>query len=631
MSAVGERAATVTELPAEAGSTTWIYRVVGAVSKPLIRLLFRPVIRGLENLPSAGGFVLSANQLSNLDGWALCLPLLPRQARWMGKAELFVPPLAPLMRGLGIFPVRRGEGDVQAVATAARLARSGQVVGIFPEGTRRRKGIRKKHEARPHTGAARAALAAGVPLVPAAVAGTDSLTRLRRWRVAYGSPIPVEDLHELPARVAARKATRRLWWAVLQLEAELAEEARAARTPLRLHPRLRLDVTFRDLFFALGACLFATRRRRLAGRVLAATGDPHGLPCLSVRSGLDLLLQALDLPAGSEVLVSAVTHPDMVGILEAHGLRAIPVDLDLATLAPRVDLAKRAVTPQTRMVLVAHLFGSRIELSPLAQLASKRDLMLVEDCAQSLSTREVKGDRGADVSLFSFGSIKTATALGGAVARVRDPGLLRRMRELHDQWPVQPRLEHAAKTAKFIGLALVSRPLAYGLFARACKFSGRDLDAFVNGTVRAFGDDLFQRIRRRPSAPLLALMARRLRRFDAQRLSARARRGERVAHALPAGVFRPGGEALSRTHWVFPVLPPDRDGLIADLRRNGIDASRATSSIEAVGPPADRPALAASEAQRLMAGVVFLPVYPELPEQAVARLLDVVGRQTAGA
>ena len=61
------------------------------------------------------------------------------------------------------------------------------------------------------------------------------------------------------------------------------------------------------------------------------------LVCLSVRSGFDLLLQALALPAGSEILVSAVTHPDMVNIIERHDLRAVPVDLDLATLAPRAE------------------------------------------------------------------------------------------------------------------------------------------------------------------------------------------------------------------------------------------------------------------------------------------------------
>ena len=58
--------------------------------------------------------------------------------------------------------------------------------------------------------------------------------------------------------------------------------------------------------------------------------------CLSVRSAWDLLLHVLAWPAGSEVIVSAITHPDMITILRAHGLVPVPVDVDLDTLAPSV-------------------------------------------------------------------------------------------------------------------------------------------------------------------------------------------------------------------------------------------------------------------------------------------------------
>ena len=198
------------------------FRVVALLSAPLLRLFFRPTVRGSEHLPGKGGFVLSANQLSNLDGWALGYALLPRRLRWMGKAELFNPVLGPLARRLGIFPVRRGEGDRAAIATAVELARSGSVVVIFPEGTRRRKGFHKRREARPHSGAARVALAAGVPLVPAAIRGTERLTRFRQWHVSFGPPIGLDDL--AGEKGAAREATRRLWAAILALEGELWSE-----------------------------------------------------------------------------------------------------------------------------------------------------------------------------------------------------------------------------------------------------------------------------------------------------------------------------------------------------------------------------------------------------------------------
>jgi perosamine synthetase len=600
---------------------TALYRLVAAVCKPVVRVVFRPHVRGLEHVPT-GGFVLSANQLSNLDGFLLAYSVYPRQLRWMGKAELFHPLVAPVLQRLGIFPVRRGKGDLEAVATAVDLAGEGHVVGIFPEGTRRRKGLHKKREARPHTGAARVAIAAGVPLVPAAIAGTDRLLLLRRWRLALGRPVPVADL-DGNRRLASHEATRRLWEAITSLEAEL--QAATRRPPRSLRPRLRLDVSLRDLLFALAACLSAGRRGREERVLRAWAGGDDGLVCLSVRSGFDLLLLALALQPGDEVAVSAVTHPDIGRVLEAHGLRGVPIDLDPKTLAPRLDLLERALTPRTRAVLVAHLFGGRVDLELLAAVARHHGLVLVEDCAQSFRGPENAGDTLTDVSLFSFGPIKTATALGGALVRVRDPELRARMRALQETWPVQPRREYAARVAKFVALALLQGPRIYWVFARALALLGRDLDTVVNGAVRGFpGPDLVTRIRRRPSGPLLALLERRLLSFDHGRLEARARLGERVAELLPRSVFHPGGAALDRTHWLFPVVTGDQASVIASLRRAGFDAATATSSIAAVTPPSDRPDLAAHAAERTVDGVVFLPVYPELAEREVERLLTAV-------
>jgi 1-acyl-sn-glycerol-3-phosphate acyltransferase len=139
----------------------------------------------------------------------------------MAKSELFWFPLGPFIRSAGAFKVRRGEADVEAIATAVELCRVGHLVVMFPEGTRRRKGLRKKHEARWHTGAARIALEAGVPLVPAAIAGTDRLARLGPLRVAYGSPVDLDDLRGREPAEAAHEATARLRAAVEGLEAEL--------------------------------------------------------------------------------------------------------------------------------------------------------------------------------------------------------------------------------------------------------------------------------------------------------------------------------------------------------------------------------------------------------------------------
>src|SRR5207237_10163701 len=175
---------------------TPFYVFVGALSWPAMRLLYRLEAHGIEGLP-AGGFVLGANHTSNFDPWPLGFPLWPkRQLHFMGKVELFNPILGPLLRAGGAFPVRRGEKDAAAIETAIQICREGKIVAMFPEGTRKTKGLVKKFEQRPRTGSARIALGAGVPLVPAAIKGTDRLSRFARIKVAYGDPVPLDDLGE---------------------------------------------------------------------------------------------------------------------------------------------------------------------------------------------------------------------------------------------------------------------------------------------------------------------------------------------------------------------------------------------------------------------------------------------------
>ena len=194
-----------------------LYLAIGAVSLPVVRGLFRLRARGLEHLPESG-FVLGANHNSNFDPWALGIPLYPRRfLRFMGKSELFFTPLKQFLVACGAFPVRRGERDLEAIETAVRLCRDGHIVVMFPEGTRRKKGLRKKWEARAHSGAARIALEAGVPLIPAGIAGTDRLARVAPLRVRYGPPITLDDLDG--SDDAARVATERLMAAIAELEA----------------------------------------------------------------------------------------------------------------------------------------------------------------------------------------------------------------------------------------------------------------------------------------------------------------------------------------------------------------------------------------------------------------------------
>lgn len=395
-----------------------------------------------------------------------------------------------------------------------------------------------------------------------------------------------------------------------------------------MRARMRLDIAWSDLAAGLAACLAAGAPARRAYEIESRwSEDDDALACLSVRSGLDLYLAAAELPEGSEVLVSALTIPDVPRLLEQRGLVPVPVDLEPSTLAPGVVELENARTPRTRALLLAHLFGERLAVEPFAAFARERGLELWEDCAQTYSGDDYRGHDASTLSLFSFGTIKTATALGGALVRVRDAEVLARMRRIQGAYPRQPRREHLARLLRASALHALSSPRLFGLFARAVRASGRDLDDVLHASVRGFpGEDFLDAIRRAPSAPLLALLARRLESDTAARVARRRRVADRLSARLPARTSVHGPDRPLSTHWVYPVRARDPEALVRRLRGAGFDATR-RSSLTAVEPGgAGRPPV---EGRDLLEHVVFVPLAPDMDDDEIERLAAAFGDESS--
>ncbi len=389
--------------------------------------------------------------------------------------------------------------------------------------------------------------------------------------------------------------------------------------------RKRLDLSWLDLAHGMANCILP-RSRVAQARALERmwTCDDDAIACLSVRSGFDLWLSALNLPRGSEVIVSAITIPDMIRIIRDHGLLPVPVDVDHERLAIDIGALKRAVTPRTRIILLAHLFGTRQPLDAVTEFARDRELLLVEDCAQAFVGREFTGHSDADVSMFSFGPIKTATALGGGLLRVRDRGVLSTMRTLLAEQPRQSRWAYFSRAAKYAGMKLLSsRPLYTTIFS-FYGLIGRDPDGLVSGAVRGFaGPDFFRRIRRQPSAPLLSLIYRRIAKFDRQRIVRRTRLGARQLDLLDGSFPCPGAGDEACSYWVFAVLAHEPAELIAALRAAGFDGSSAHSMC-VVEPPDDRRSERAEMAETMLPRIVYLPHYTQLPDRELQRMASVL-------
>lgn len=387
--------------------------------------------------------------------------------------------------------------------------------------------------------------------------------------------------------------------------------------------RKRLDIDWPSLAFACRQTLSARTSAEAEGCLLKLYG-PQGLPCLSVRSAWDLLLQALALPAGSEVLMSAITVPDMAAVAQHHELRVTPVDLDSKTAAPCIDSLARACTPQSRVLLLAHLFGSRFPLAPFIQFAQKNGLLLVEDCAQAYAGPKYPGDPSADVSLFSFGPIKAATALGGAIAVVRNATLLVEMRRRQQEYPVPSRWSFLRRVLKYALLHGISSRRACALLFAACRLCGIDPDRFINGAVRNFsGGALLQHLRHRPSSPQLALLARRLTDAESSTWRRKAERGRELRDLLADVIPCPGADVSPHSFWVFPVQSSDPLRLILALRQQGFDATQG-QSLAVIDPPEDRPDLEPHIARELLRQVVFLPLHAEMKPDDLQKMATVI-------
>lgn len=414
-----------------------------------------------------------------------------------------------------------------------------------------------------------------------------------------------------------------------------------------MYPRKRIDIRWSDL----SAGLLATRHGDLVARedearydalrdelehlwtpraslTPEAAQDSQWLCLLSVRTGFDLALQALAFPAGSEVLVSAITIPHMLDILTHHGLVAVPIDLDMETLTVDAEAMKAAIRPgKTVAILVAHLFGSRMPLDAIANLARTHDLVFFEDAAQAFVGDDYRGHEGAALSMFSFGSIKSFTALGGAMVRVHDDTLRAKMRAILSGYPMQDPTTYFKKLLKHVPLRYVGgSPRRYGVLTRLAAL-GPGHDHLVMSMTRGFpGNELIARIREKPCFALLAVLRRRLLAATHTHLDARRQLGEDLSRRLSPHLEVPGAKAHHRTWWLFPVVVHAPDALRIILQKAGFDAALGSTSLAWVEPPhrLDTTVPIPAHARRVMSSILYLPIDPAMDQAALDTMTRII-------
>lgn len=165
-----------------------LYAVAKVVVRTVATMLWRVRVRGEENVPAEGPLIIACNHVSLLDPpilGAFC----PRKLRYIAKRELFrIFLFGSLIRALGAYPVDREGSAAGAIKRSIDILRSGETVGIFPEGGRNPRG-----EAQARAGVALLAALAKCPVLPAAIVGSERAARLGRVTVLFGHPIRLDD------------------------------------------------------------------------------------------------------------------------------------------------------------------------------------------------------------------------------------------------------------------------------------------------------------------------------------------------------------------------------------------------------------------------------------------------------
>jgi perosamine synthetase len=391
--------------------------------------------------------------------------------------------------------------------------------------------------------------------------------------------------------------------------------------------RTQLKIGWLDLLAGAWNCLKSNDRAALQRSVESFFSDSDDtIVTYSVRSGFDLLIQALDLKPGDEVIFSALNVKGMVRVVRDAGLVPVPVDLDFSSMGPSLEKLEKAITPRSRVFVAAHLFGTRLDLDPVFALVRSKGIVAVEDCAQAFNGRAYPGSRAADLNMFSFGPIKTSTALGGALIRVRDDKVRGRMRAIQAAYPIQPDSKQLKRVFQFMGLKLITSRAVLGAIYRYYHSRGQDYEDSLADRVRDVAPlKTAKNLRFQPSTAMLALLNRRLEEFDIQAIRVRTNKGEKLRDMIGSAVAMPAQANTHHDYWVFPLIVDEPRKFIDGLRAEGFDAADLPRS-QHIAAPKDRPELEPKTAADVMRDLVVIPCYDTMPDEELARQAQVIKR-----
>jgi len=416
----------------EHGVNPFVYWVVRLLFTPFFLIYFRMARIGREHIPTAGPVIVAANHRSFLDPFVIGTMTRRRPMYYVAKKELFNRRWqAWVLNALGAFPVDRGAGDRETIETAKAILARGDIVLIFPEGTRIRPGSLGK----PHRGVGRLALETGVPVVPIAVHGTEAVRRgwrirPHKVRIRAGRPLRFPVV-ENPSPALAGAVTERIWPCVM-----LQWEWLGGLPPIRRAAIIGAGAWGTALSICLARAGFEVdlgcRTEEQAQLLASERKNERYLPGADLPAAVRPI-RASDLALGGHDLVClAVPARALPAVLAAHGehisSRVGVLVLSKGLVPPLGTLPSAFVSERCRARAVATLGGPSHAADVLLNGASVVLASIDGPFAHQLS--DALASAGLDVEITNdvtgvelAGCAKNAAALAAAAAAAAGPNV----------------------------------------------------------------------------------------------------------------------------------------------------------------------------------------------------------------
>ncbi|RME23526.1 MAG: DegT/DnrJ/EryC1/StrS family aminotransferase [Deltaproteobacteria bacterium] len=365
-------------------------------------------------------------------------------------------------------------------------------------------------------------------------------------------------------------------------------------------------------------------------------GASHAVMVPSARYGLYLLLEAMGIGEGDEVIVPALTYFAVPAMIPLLGARPVFADIGLTTHVLDPEAFEAAITPRTRAVVPTHLFGTPCDMDAIRDIARRHDIRVIEDCAQSTGARyrNVRVGNLGDAAYYTFGLTKNMTTLSGAMITTDAAAVAARIRGIIRAGGLTDKKKLAREALTGLAMFVATHPAVYWATVHPAVVVGNALgqdpihDRFGEAEVRYDRLPAHYRSASQARGAQAAVGLRQLARLE-QLNGARIRNGRRLdaglAHVpgLTVPSYPDGAEPI---YMSFVVHHPRRDALAAALRRRGVDTTVGYMSDLSSHPLFAEFAADCPNARRAFRELLHLPVHPNLRPRDLDHMIEATRR-----